>query len=77
METGDKYLGVMKSHTWKSLIKYAKDVELFGKGSTHKFYRLKTLITLEQVNTSVVLKKEESSMSKTSRVRLCKLSLRK
>ena len=54
METGDKYLGVTKSHTWKSFNRKinAKDVELFGKGSVHKFYRLNALITLEQVNTS-------------------------
>ena len=31
-----------------------KGVELFQKGSVHEFYRLKALITLEQVNTSVV-----------------------
>ena len=30
-----------------------KDVELFLNGSVHKFYRLKALITLEQVITSV------------------------
>ena len=38
----------------------AKDVELIRNGSVHEFYRLKALITLEQVNTSVVEKKEES-----------------
>ena len=32
----------------------AKDIELFQHGSVHEFYRLKALITLEQVNTSVV-----------------------
>ena len=60
METGDKYLGVTKSHTWKSFNRKtnAKDVELFGKGSVHKFYRLNALITLEQVNTSVVEKEK-------------------
>ena len=31
--------------------------ELFRNGSVHEFYRLKELITLEQVNTSVVGKK--------------------
>ena len=57
---GDKYLGVTKSHTWKSFKRKinAKDVELFRKGSVHKFYHLKALITLEQVNTSVVEKKK-------------------
>ena len=32
------------------------DLELFRNGSVHEFYRLKELITLEQVNTSVVEK---------------------
>ena len=50
----------------------AKDIELFQHGSVHEFYRLKALITLEQVNTSTVEKKE-SKMSET--VRLLKLSL--
>ena len=60
METGDKYLGVTKSHIWKSFNRKinAKDVELFGKGSVHKFYHLNALITLEQVNTSVVEKEK-------------------
>ena len=39
---------------------HAKEVELFRNGSVHEFYRLKALITLKQVNTSV----------KTSMVRL-------
>ena len=30
-----------------------KDVELFQNRSVHEFYRLKALITLEQVNTLV------------------------
>ena len=34
----------------------AKDVQLFRRGSVHEFYRLKELITLEQVNTSIVEK---------------------
>ena len=29
---------------------YGKDVELFRNGSVHEFYRLKALITKEQVN---------------------------
>ena len=32
-------------------------LELFWNGSVHKFYRLKALITLEQVNSLVVEKK--------------------
>ena len=35
-----------------------KDVELFRNGTVHDFYRLKALITLEQVITSVVEKKK-------------------
>ena len=47
VETGDKYLGVPK----------ARSRELFRNDSVHGFYRLKALllITLEQVNTSVVV----------------------
>ena len=47
VETGDKYLGVPK----------ARSRELFRNESVHGFYRLKALllITLEQVNTSVVV----------------------
>ena len=36
------------------------DLVLFCSGSVHEFYHLKELITLEQVNTSVVGKKGES-----------------
>ena len=36
-----------------------KDVELFWKGSDHKFYHLIALITLEEVNTSVIEKKKK------------------
>ena len=39
-----------------------KDVELFWKGSHHKFYHLIALITLEEVNTSVIEKKKEGSL---------------
>jgi len=35
----------------------AKNVELVRNGLVHEFYRLKALITLEQVNTSMVEKK--------------------
>ena len=34
-------------------------MELFRNGSVYEFYRLKALIILKQVNTSVVEKKEE------------------
>ena len=46
--------GVTKAmHTKKE----AKDLELFRNGSVHEFYRLKALITLKQVISSVVEKK--------------------
>ena len=47
----------------------AKDVELIWNGSVHEFYRLKALITLEQVNASVVEKKKNLNRCclKTSR----------
>ena len=32
---------------------HAKEVELFRNVAVHEFYRLKALITLEQMNTSV------------------------
>ena len=38
-------------------IERCEGVEIFRKGSVHKFYRLKALITLEQVITSMVEKK--------------------
>ena len=42
--------------------------------SVHEFYRLKTLITLEQVNTTE-WSKENKNLSKTVMVGCCKLSL--
>ena len=42
----------------RKLTKYqCKDVELFRNGTVHDFYRVKALITLEQVITSVVEKR--------------------
>ena len=38
-------------------IEYKSHIELFRNGSVHELYRLKALITLEQVITSVVEKK--------------------
>ena len=67
METGNKNRCVTEA-THVSLV-FCKeslgnlnkcDLELFRNGSVHKFYRLKELITLEQVNTPVVEKNEES-----------------
>ena len=57
METGDRYRDESQRHGLfceESLGKIeAKDVELFLNGSVQEFFRLKALITLEQVNTSV------------------------
>ena len=46
----------------------AEYVELFGNGSVYEYYRLKVLITLEEVNISVVEKKQ-NLMRKTSMMR--------
>ena len=42
----------------------AKDVELFQNGSVHEFYRLKALISLEQVNIAVIKKRRRIAVSK-------------
>ena len=62
METGNKNRCMTEAtHVLqRKLRKDQCDLELFRNGSALKFYRLKELITLEQVNTSVVKKKEES-----------------
>ena len=52
METGDTYCNMTYN--------IFKDVELFRNRLVYKFYRLKALFTLEQVNTSVVENKKES-----------------
>ena len=41
------------------LCKESLGLELFRSGSVHELYRLKALISLEQVSTSVVEKKKE------------------
>ena len=54
----------------KSLGKFnAKDVEISRNWSVHEFYRLKALVTLKQMNTSVS-QKTRIFMCKTSMVRL-------
>ena len=55
VEIGDKY---------RDVTPYLKNVELFRNEWVHEFYRLKTLISLEQVNTSVS-KQSRIFMSKT------------
>ena len=50
--------------------------ELFRIGSVHEFYRLKALITLEQVNTTEWSKKKiRILISKIAMIGCCKLSL--
>ena len=51
------------------------NLELFRNVSVHEFYRLKALITLEQVNTTEWSKKIRILISKTAMVGCCKLSL--
>ena len=58
MEPWDKNGGMTKAMHRKLTKNNAKDVELFQNGTVHDFYRLKALITLEQVITSVVEKKK-------------------
>ena len=41
-----------------------KDVGLFLNGSVHEFYRLKALISLEQIYTLVVEKKKNKNLNK-------------
>ena len=73
VETGDKNRDVTDSmfrapcmFCEESLGKInVKDVELFRNGSVHEFCRLKALITLEEVNTSMV-EKTGIFMNKTS-----------
>ena len=52
------------------------NLKLFRNVSVHEFYRLKALITLEQVNTTEWLKKiKRILISKTAMVGCCKLLL--
>ena len=51
------------------------NLELFRNVSVHEFYRLKALITLEQVNTAEWPEKKKILISKTAMVGCCKLSL--
>ena len=58
VEAGDKNRGVRRAACGVSYSKrHACFVKLFRNGSVREFYRLKALITLEQVNISVVEKK--------------------
>ena len=58
METGDRNPDRSEHHALfceESLGKiYTKDIKLFQNGWVHEFYHLKALISLEQVNTSVI-----------------------
>lgn len=57
VETKDKNRDVSQRHALfceETLGKIdAKDIELFRNGLSHEFYRLKVLMTLEKLNTSV------------------------
>ena len=57
METEDKNRDVSQRHALfceETLGKIdAKDIELFRNGLSHEFYRLKVLMTLDKLNTSV------------------------
>lgn len=57
METEDKNRDVSQRHALfceETLGKIdAKDIELFRNGFSHEFYRLKVLMTLDKLNTSV------------------------
>ena len=69
--TGTKNRCVIEAtHVWERL-----NFELFRNVSVHKFYRLKALITLEQVNTTEWSKKIRILISKIAMVGCCKLSL--
>ena len=71
METGTKNRYMIEvTHVWERL-----NFELFRNVSVHKFYRLKALITLEQVNTTEWSKIIRILISKTAMVGCCKLSL--
>ena len=56
-------------------IKESLNLELFRNVSVHEFYRLKALITLEQVNTTEWSKKIRILISKIAMIGCCKLSL--
>ena len=61
VETGNKNWPKARMFCEESLGKINKYyLELLGNGSVHEFYPLKEILTLEQVNTSVVKKREES-----------------
>ena len=71
VETGTKNLCVIEdTHVLRR-----KLLELLRKVSVHEFYRLKVLITLEQVNTTEWSKKIRILISKIAMVGCCKLSL--
>ena len=50
-------------HVLKFSFTETLSLELFQNGSVHEFYRLKALITLEQVNTSVVEKNKKKILN--------------
>ena len=62
-------------HEAQGRLKESLNLELFRNVSVHEFYRLKALISLEQVNDTEWLKKKRILISKTAMVRCGKLSL--
>ena len=74
MKTGDKHDWSRECFHKESLGKiYAKDLELFwDRQLVHEFDRLKVLITLEQMNTSVVEKKKNLDEQNFNRYQWCR-----
>ena len=59
VESGTKNRCVIEdTHVLRRKLRGRLNLELFGKVSVHKFYPLKALIALEQVNTSEWSKKK-------------------
>ena len=74
METGTKNLCVIEAtHVLKKALERL-NFERFRNVSVHEFYRLKALITLEQVNTTEWSKKKKN-FKQTAMVGRCTLSL--
>ena len=66
---------IKATHVLQRKLRKRLNLELFRNVSVHKFYCLKALITLEQVNTTEWSKKIRILISKIAMVGCCKLSL--
>ena len=74
METGTKNLCVIEAtHVLKKALERL-NFEPFRNVSVHEFYRLKALVTLEQVNTTEWSEKKKN-LKQTAMVGRCTLSL--